>query len=248
MKSFRHNLTEENLLLNATIACFFKEEEPIFIKIPKIRESIEDPNFSKFLSIMILKLTDYDKINLIVKPKSSAEGMIALIRESSEVRKEIKPYVEKYILNSEVSHSGIKVDGRTLEIEEIDFFRNVILISFGIKDLKDLEEEKKTKGPDLSKMSKTERAIYQRQEETLRRLKEAKQKSSQKEEGYNFSKIVVGVMKEFAMSLEEIKDLNYYTLYYLFSYVFKIDHYDFMKKAAASGNLAKKTKIKHWLE
>lgn len=245
MKLYNTNLVEQNIILNATIAYSFEENsKPILVKIPTIRDSVEDPNFNMFLSLIYLKMEDYKKMGLMTKVENEGQALIAVIRESREIREQVKPFIERFLLNSVVSVRGVEVDGKTLGAAEIDYFRKIILMSFGVEKVEEVKD-------DTSKMGAAERAIYERQQETLRRLEQAKKKKEKvhKENGQiDLPKIIAGVMKEFNMTLEEIKDLNYYTLYYLFGYVFKIDHYDFMKKAAASGNLAKNSKITHWLE
>lgn len=246
MKSFEHNFIEQNILLNAIIRYSSEEDqEPILIKLPTIRDSVEDANFDMFVSLLFLKVEDYQKMGLVMKIESAAQGLIALVRESSAVRKQTEYFFEKFLINSKLSSKGVLVNDIPLTEEEVEFFRKVILITYGVEKL---EEEKDS--VDTSKMGAAEKAIYDRQQETLRRLEEAKKRKQKvsSEDQVNLPKIIAGVMKEFTMTLEDIKDLNYYTLYYLFSYVFKIDHYDFMKRAAASGNLAKNAKIKHWLE
>lgn len=249
MKSFNHNLIEHNIILNATIVYAFENDDPIMVNIPKIRDSIEDPSFNLFLSLMILKKEDYEDMRLKSQVENETQALIALIRENKEVRLQIEPYIEKYIQGASVSSKGIQIGERVLTEKEVDFFKNIILVSFGIKRLEDIVEDKEEEDL-LAKMSPAERIIYERQQETLKRLEQAKRKRDEAKGGskIDLPKMIAGVMKEFNMSLDQIKDLNYYTLYYLFSYVFKIDHYDFMKKAAASGNLTKKAKIKHWLE
>lgn len=249
MKSFKHNLTEENILLNGLIFFSFEEREEVFVRIPRIKDSVDDPTFSPLISLMFLKIEDYKKMKLRSDLEDEIDGFIAILKESKEVRLRVKPHIEKLILDSEVTLKGIEVKGRVLEKNEIKFFKEIILISFGAKKIEDAFEAQKEEDL-LSKMSEAQKAVYLRQQETLKRLEQAKARRgvAKTEEAMNLSKIIVGVMKEFNMTLEEIKDLNYYTLYYLFSYIFKIDHYDFMKKAAASGNLTKKAKITHWLE
>lgn len=251
MKSFNHNFIEPNILLNALIYYSFDEKlAPIYVKIPTIEDSLNDPGFNVFLSFMFLKLNDYKKLSLILKIENEGEGFIAIIRESKEVREQIKPYIEKYLVGSTVSIKGITIEDRVLTAEEVNFFRKIILVSFGAESIDGIDQEEKEKEM-IENMSAAEKAIYLKQQDTLKRLAEAKKKKQQgqSQDGQiDLSKIIIGVMKEFNLSLEEIKKLNYYTLYYLFGYVFKIDHYDFMKKAAASGNLTKKAKIKHWLE
>lgn len=249
MKSFNHNLIEHNIILNATIVYAFENDDPIMVNIPKIRDSIEDPSFNLFLSLMILKKEDYEDMRLKSQVENETQALIALIRENKEVRLQIEPYIEKYIQGASVSSKGIQIGERVLTEKEVDFFKNIILVSFGIKRLEDIVEDKEEEDL-LAKMSPAERIIYERQQETLKRLEQAKRKRDEAKGGskIDLPKMIAGVMKEFNMSLDQIKDLNYYTLYYLFSYVFKIDHYDFMKKAAASGNLTKKAKIRHWLE
>lgn len=248
MKSFNTNFVPQNIVLNAQIFYSFNEEKDlIFVKIPTIRDSISDHNFNLFLSLLFLKVKDYKKMRLKMQIGTPTEGFIALLRESKEIREQVQPYIQKYLVGSEVSVSGISIGERILTAQEVEYFIEIILVSFGVKEY----EEKKEIDADLSKMSPTERKIYERQKATLEKLEAAKKRKQQaqtKDGQIDLPKIIAGVMKEFNLSLEEIKDLNYYTLYYLFSYVFKIDHYDFIKQAAASGNLAKKSKITHWLE
>lgn len=249
MKSFNTNFNSQALVLNSIIYFGKDEQEPIQVRIPTIRDSIKDVDFNVFLSVMFLEVSDYEKMFMRTKATEPAAGIIALIRESKEMRLKLKPYIERYIVGSEVDVRGIVVRDRQLTVEEVSFFRDILLVSFGVKNFDDLNKQKKEE--DLSKMSVAERQAYERQKEILQRLENAKKRKQSvktKDEEIDFPKIVAGVMKEFKLSLEEVKDLNYYTLYYLFSFVFKIDHYDFMKMAAASGNLSKKSKIKHWLE
>lgn len=247
MKSFDTNFIPQNIVLNAKISYSFdNSKEPILVAMPTIRDSIEDINFNLFLSLLFLKVEDYEKMRLKMKVETPTQGFLALIRESRDVREQIQPYIEKYLIGGSLSVSGIQIGERILTAEEVEYFIKIMLVSFGVEEYKK-EKEKE----DFSHLSEAERKILERQQKTLERLEAAKKRKEEvrsKDGQIDLPKIIVGVMKEFHMSLEEIKNLNYYTLYYLFSYVFKIDHYDFMKQAAASGNLAKKTKITHWLE
>lgn len=249
-EKLKHNFTGANLLLNSIITYQY-DDSFVHFSVPTIRDSIEDPDFILFQSLLSMSVEQYQKMMPEFYIKDRSTGIYTILTQSTVYRESVKTYFEKYILKSKLTEKGIEVEDRPLSLEEYEFILYVMRASFGLEEVLSeaevaakLEEKRQYEA-----MSEMEKRMYDRHQKTLERLQKVKAKQRKNSElEITLEKVVIGVMKEFNYTLEEIKELNFYTLYQLFGYVFKIDHYAFMQMAAANGNLNKNTKLNHWLK
>lgn len=248
------NINETVLLLNGAIMFNEKERRKITLNIPTIGDSMKDPHFQTFVGLLHLDLKDFKDINLGFAAENKGELFIGLLAYVEEYRNILGPYLQKYIHDLTFKNNFLYVNNQLIIASEMEYIINVLLVSFGYKKLEEVSLEyiniKKEEEDRIKNLS----PIEKRQEETKKRLAEVKAKKAEKQQKENkkspltLDKIIIAVMDMFKYNIQDINNMNYFALYHLFGYVYKIDSYDIMKQIYANGNLNEKTEFKHWLD
>jgi len=117
-------------------------------------------------------------------------------------------------------------------------FNQFILIFF-----KMLKKDKIMINPTDDKFTKKEKEMKMK----VQRIKRNANKNGSK--GNSMEDMLAAILYEFPQyTLEDLFELNIYTIYYLFGYVGKIANYEVSKIAAGNGNLKKSKKHKYFIE
>lgn len=243
------NLSANTLILNGFIT-FQETPESDFIsfKVPTIGELADNPNTPIIQNLLFAEKETYEKMSLSFKHDTRGMFLYGLIITKNYYQDMLTSFFKKYIHDFKVMPSGLFVSEYKLTSNALEYISNVMLVSMGYKDIEELLGAEK---PDpFEGMTEAQKAQKQKElavEERLKKAKEKKQKQNKKLE-LTQEKIILAVSQVYSYTIEEIKKINYFTLMWYFSYVYKIDHHQVMQTAAGSGNLGKNSKYTHWLE
>lgn len=250
IKIYLHNLSEEQFLLNGKITFQVTEESrEVVVRIPKIKDLMENEYITTLLGISLLDKETIKKQNINLDFKHSGELMLKLAQQDKDYRKRVFDLIEFVVEDVVVENYFVKLHGENITSDELWMILQIVGVAAGYVNLKELLEklEKESKEDKLSKMTEREK----RQHETLKRLEEAKRRKterhSDKAEPLTIAKIIIGVIYYYNINMLEVRELNYFTLYYMFSYIHRIDHYELMKDIYTNGHLKKGEKLTHWL-
>lgn len=245
------NISETVLLLNSIVSFNIYNRRTISFKVPTIEEEEIDSDFSIFLGICHLKPEEMQDKNLGFNFSNRGELILGLIVFADAYKEVLIKYLSKFILGMTIQKGYLYIDEVLVSSEEISYILDTILVAMAHKPLSDISlskiEELKKEEERINSLSPLEK----QHEETMERLRLAKERKANKQKSNStltLDKIIIGVMRTFEYKIEDIKKLNYFGLYHLFGYVYKIDNYETTRQLYTSGHLSEKAKFEHWLD
>lgn len=241
----RSNFTQTALLANTEIIIEYTTEEEskqFRFRMPTIRESTEF-NFYTFLTFCILeenKLRDWFK-------SAQFDSRYALLKlifaEPNDFCNLLCYFFKKYWLNWD----GEADEFFSMPKEVFDLFCLYLAVAAGQKKFKEIEELEE----DLSKLTPEERAWKEREKEYNDLIAKTKAKAAEqnkeKGKGMGTELVIAAIVHDFGLSLQEVLDMNYFTLYYYFGLTDKLASYNVDLIATATGSVKKGHKHKYWV-
>lgn len=239
------------ILKGGPVVFSIEGRRPIYVKLPTLSDSMESLDFNTFIALLMITPERLKEFKIEFPFETDSQGKIIQgmlqIKEFSTV---LKHFLGKYIISSQIKEKEIFLEDEKILSYELEYIANVILIAAGYKFFdenltsnleKQMEEEKKVSDPVLRELLKKER-------EAELKLKRAKDKKNNKEASdFKLEDLLITVSHEFNMKLSEVFDLNFYTLIWYYSFVYKIDVHKVHQIAAGNGLLKKGQSYKHWL-
>ena len=230
--SFKYNASDIVLLSNEPIIFFDEENGQKFNFIPpKLKDFYLNDDLNFIITLLDSDIEDLKKmVNLDIKNHYSFLHIVLSLRktvvEFEKMSIQILNGLSKLIPN-------IHFD-KILRIDDIivdsNLFHNIIKVLFIC-----LDKKKPIIEPDDDEFTKMEKQAKIRAEKI-------RNKSKKNDDGTQIKDIIIAILYEFPQyKIEDILDMNMYTIYYLFKYVGKIANYEVSKIAAGNG-LAKKHK------
>ena len=246
------NISETVLIINGIITFNQFGRRSISLKLPTIEDDISDRDFAVFLGICHLEIEDMKEKNLGFSFDSKGEMILGLIAFHSAYSNILLKFLNKIVINLVEDKGYLSIEEESITDSEINYIVNLILVAMGHKKLEEVSmnrlEELKKEEDRIKNLTTIER----QHEETMKKLERAKARKRERQSassgGVSLDKVIVGVMKTFNYKAEDIKKLNYFTLYHLFGYVYKIESFERIERLYANGHLKEKTKMSHWLD
>ena len=232
------NFNEIALLCNAPIKLQC-EKGFIILHMPTIKDeysSLYDCNF--FFGCCIKSLADLKKDLNLPQLNSKYELIKTICSESADLGMGIIQCLNMIIEDFKYV-DGSFYSGQVLITNEVfEEICNYIAVAIGGLSFQDLKKQE-----ELAAMSPEERAWEER-----KRINESKIRKSKSKTGKTISldMIMACVTYEFHISLQELYEMNKYTVYFFYSQIGKISSYEVTKIAAGTGNLGKKSKHTYW--
>jgi len=234
MTNFNHDFSKVKLLANLNI--IFKNEEVSFEFIPmKVKDIYFNSDLSWFLNLIEKDIDELKKFFPNVEIDSHYQ-FIMLLLTLGEKKETLKEIAELIINAMEILIPGISFQDRQLKIFDISvdeiLFNQIIELIYKIMGRKE-----------PIKINETDDEMTRRMKETQKRIQKIKSKGKRMDGNQtSFEDMFAAIIYEFPQyKLEDLFELNIYTLYYLFKYIGKIANYEVSKIAAGNG-LAKKHK------
>lgn len=246
------NISETVLIINGIVSFNQQERRRISVKLPTIEDDVSDKDFDIFLGICHLDVEDMKEKNLGFTFETKGELILGLIAFNEAYKDILLKFFNKIIINLAEDKGYLYIDEESITDIEINYIIDLILVAMGHKKLEEVSmsrlEELKKEEDRIKNLTTIER----QHEETMKKLERAKARKRERQSassgGLSLDKVIVGVMKTFNYKAEDIKKLNYFTLYHLFGYVYKIESFERIERLYANGHLKEKTKMSHWLD
>lgn len=232
------NFTHVSLLFNNTIIVKNDTDTYVF-NMPSIDfENSTAYNFNFFLGCCASEITLLQKQLPTIHFESKYELMLTLCKSQTSEAIDVLACLSYCIQDFEYVEDSFWC-GKTLITDEIfDLFCDYISIACGYNAWDLLESKRK-----FSEMSEWEQEWERKKREHDAKIRAAKAKEGK---GVGLDIVVASIMREFGLSIDEIKHMNKYGVYFLFSQVGKIANYEVTKIAAGTGNLGKSVKHQYW--
>lgn len=216
------------------------DEHKIYFSPPKLKDTlVNDFNFfMAFCSISDADLRKYFQGISFV----NRYGLLTLIlSEGGESGVVLYRWFQKCIEGFKYADDSLKVGDLWLSNEVFELICTYVAISCGQKKidvLKQITEEEN--------LTPAMREWNRRLREDQEKIDRARAKASEGK-GAELDVVIACLVREFRLSLEEIFNMTYYTIFFLFSQIGKIARYDVDVIAAGMGSLKKGHKHKHWV-
>jgi hypothetical protein len=139
--------------------------------------------------------------------------------------------LHKFIDNLSIEPNGLFVDNEYITHEEFIFLTDCWQIAVGSKSLETKQPEAET--AELTEIEKRIKAS----EEKIRKIKA--QKEQAKENKLELDKAVITIIKEFRMNMEQVMQMNIFTILWYYSYALRYNAYRVETIAYGNGLIKK---------
>lgn len=234
----KSNFSEVALLCNVPIKMQC-EQGFIILHMPTIQDeygSLYDCNF--FFNCCVKTIAELQTELNLSQLKTKLELIKAICSDSTEISFGIMQCLNMIISDFKYVDDSF-YSGETLIIDEIfDIICDYVAVAIGGINMSEVKKKK-----ELANLSPEERAWEER-----KRMHESKIRKSKNKAGKLISLdiILACLTYEFHISLQDLYEMNKYTVYFLYSQVGKISNYEVTKIAAGTGNLGSKNKHTYW--
>lgn len=238
--NFKNNFSKNFLLTNKDVMFKSKEGLSFYLRIPTVFDVYFNEGFNAFISIASKDLKELSKL-LGDNPVKSQFDFIRMVFTFSERRSELKELTELIFDGLKVCLKNIRYENQIFYVSEdivLDrkLFDDIIEIIFTSLDkntvvIKDTDDE-------FTRIEK----------EAALRAQRIRNSSKKEGESNNHSieNMFAAILYEFPQyKLEDVFELNIYTLNYLFKQIGKIANYEVNQLAYAFGN---SKKFKYFIE
>jgi hypothetical protein len=235
---------EKNTLINHLPVEFrLNERRNIKFTYPTVEDLLTDLDLQLFLTLIGLTKEKIKENKIPVNfPIENRGQIISNLIAFSDYGIVLKKYFVKYIENVELKEDGIYASEVKLNSEEFDYIAWIILISCGAEQVNDEDIGPAKKIEKLTPEMEEILAKQKEAEERLRRIKQKKAKNS----GFTIEQIMLAISYEFGTSMKDLIKLNYYALFWYFSFVGKVDSHKLNQLIISSG-FSKKKDYSYWL-
>lgn len=227
------NFCSEALLCNAEITIIGKRNETYKMKLPILKDKIENIDYDIFIGFCA---TDIKKINKEIGTKFDNKFLLFKYYKSmkSDVCNILIKYFEKYMVGFKIVDDSLYWGNRLVGKEIFEIFCTYCSIAAGVKDI---DELKFIPNENLSE-------IERKQLEYEKKIAETKRKDS---ESRPLDLILTAVSHEFNCSFFELCNMTIYAIYFMYSKIGAIFSTNVETIALGNGLLnAKKSEINHW--
>lgn len=232
------NFNETALILNLPIVVRSGADTFIF-NMPSIeKENGISFNYGFFLACCSSSLDSLKEKIKEIEFNSKYELMLGICKAQFPESVDIIACLAMCIQNFEYVEDSFKSGASTFNEEIFELFCDYISIATGCNEMNILETKKK-----FRELSDWEKEWERRRLQNESRIKAAKAKEGK---GTSLPLVIASVIREFDLSLDEIKKMNKYGLYFFYQQVGKIMGYEMTTIAAGTGNLSKKNKLIYW--
>lgn len=202
----------------------------ILIKIPTIIQIHTDLDLSTALNLFMLddSMLFDNKTNNITRI-----DFLNYFLLESENKNQVFAKTKEFILNLEFVDNVMKVDFVELTNEDLINIMEVLKLGFGSINFSQYKN-KKLLETNNSVLSKDEQRMLDFEKKL--QSKKLKEKQESKDDGeHSIENIIITVIYEYRLSMQEVLNLNYFTLFWYFKYAMGIHSYRMQNFALPSG-------------
>lgn len=235
---------EKNSLINH-LAVEFSLESRRNIKFtyPTIEDLLSDLDLQLFITLIGLNKEKLKQSKIQVNfPVDTRGEIISNFIAFTDYGIILKKYFLKYIQDAKEKEDGLYVGELKIISKEFDYIAWIILISCGVEQVQDEEISPVKK---VEKLTPEMEAILAKQKEAEERLRKIKQKKA-KNSGFTIEQIMLAITYEFGIPMKDLIKLNYYSIFWYFSFVGKVDSHKLNQLIISSG-FSKKKDYSYWL-
>lgn len=235
---------EKNSLINHLPVEFkLQDRRNIKFTYPTVEDLLTDLDLQLFLTLISLTKEKLQETKIPINfPTENRGQIISNFIAFSDYGLILKKYFSKYVENVEVKEDGLYINDLKLNSEEYNYIAWIMLISCGAEQVADEDIAPVKKVEKLTPEMEAILAKQKEAEEKLRRIKQKKAKNS----GFTIEQVMLAITYEFGIPMKDLIKLNYYSLFWYFSFVGKVDSHKLNQLIISSG-FSKKKDYSYWL-
>jgi hypothetical protein len=236
-----------NLLNNDIIELPFEGSEDVFIKvqIPTIETLNTDREMMVTSNLFLLKDSDLIRPDKNGKTDINRLDFINYFLDNSDQKELHIKKMKELIVNVEFKNQKLCIDGIPLTSKDLEEIKALLKLGFGSITFKEYSAQKMLQ--DDSELSPQEKRLLDL-EKKLERKKEVQQEKPEESSGSydnQMESVLISTMYEFRLTLKEVLNFNYYTLFWYYNYAIKVHGYRVQNYAIATGSVKS---IKHFTQ
>lgn len=232
------NFNRTSLLYLSTFEVDY-DNQKFYFTIPKLKDTLKH-GFNLFMVFCSMEEKELRKFFEGVNFVNRYHLLVQILSIENEVAPILYKWFQFCIKDFEYRDDSLMAGEFLITSEVFDLFCTYIAIACGQKKidvLVSMEEEKN--------LTPEEREWNRRMREHQAIIDRARKKAD--ENGLELDIIIACLMREFGLTLDQVFELNYYTIFFLFEQVGKIARYNVDVIAAGNGLLPKGQKHKYWI-
>ncbi len=231
----KSNFNSETLLCNVIINIVDNKGGRYKMKLPTLRDKLEDTDFDIFIGFCATSLEEIAKITG-QQFKSRFHLFKTYKKNKLDILSILDKFFKKYMIGFKYVDDSLYWGERLVSKEIFETFCDYISIASGVKSIKELDL---VITEDMDEYEK-------KRIELERKIAKTKEKNNQNKKVSSLSNILIGVSKEFHYTYDQLLDMTLYSIYYMYSNIGLIMNYEIGNIAAGNGLLKKGTKHTHW--
>ena len=208
-----------------------KENTYLYVQGPTIGQIYEDEKLFLLSQMLIMEEKELKKFLEIKIEGLERLGTITIMLTQFKEKEILLEKIKQIVLGLEIIKGSIYVNGDILTAKELDRIQEILLIMMGQKNELNQEEVQEELTPQEKRMKELEAKVQAK--------KDRKKSMEEKDDQSLIENIMIAVTYEFGFSLEEIMNMNYFTLIWYYSYTGKLHVYRINQQAIASGMVKK---------
>jgi hypothetical protein len=231
-----HNVNHLTLLRNKDFTIAREKKKQIKFRVPTLDAYIVDSNLTLLLNLMQINLEDFKNDNELAFVNHY--DLLLYLCFNGELQDRLVDILEEYIVDVRIQTNGLFIDVDKIDEKEFNLIITTFRVALGLQSLDELEKASQTIEDEYEKKAREA-------EEKVKRIKKKGTKEQSPETGFEMDAVMLGVIKEFSFTMQQVLTMNIYTLLWFYQYVWKIGAYNIETIAYGNGLLKKH---KHYLD
>lgn len=231
-----NNLNHLTLLRNKEITIVSKKQTHIKFRLPTLDAYIVDSNLTMLLNLMEVELDEFKADDQL--PFNSHYDLLVYLCFNGDLETNLVSILQEYIIDVRIQDNGLFIDTYRITHEDFDFMIHAFKVALGLKPLDEMLGTEGTAEDEYDRKAKEA-------ENRVQRIKKKGVKDQSVATGFEMDVVIVGLVKEFGFTMEQILSMNIYTLLWFYKYVWKIGAYNIATVAYGNGLIKKHT---HYLD
>lgn len=235
--SFKTNFNKCNLLRKHNQFTLEVNNNIINFTLPTVGElydSIEE--YDIVLALMATNPEEFDSMEMGFVAKTNYQLFMGISLLNPYYTKIISNFFSKFIKNFTIEKDNLKINNITIDELTFDILSLFYLIGCGKKPYSAWEDflKKEQEPAELDDLSKSILAKIKKSEEKIRKIKEGAQ--NQKDKSVDLEMVILSIIYELpSIRLDDIFEMNYYTLFWFYHNVPKLIDCKIQTVAAGNG-------------
>lgn len=201
----------------------------LYVQGPTIGELYEDDKLFLVSQILLMEEKELKDFLKMEDEKLNKLDLMTILLIQFEEKDILLEKFKKILLKLHLKNNKIFIDDQPLRISEVNKIKEILEIIMGQKTVSGQIEKNQ-------KLSEEEKRLLALEEKIkAKKTEQAKPKENNKGEENALEDIIIAVIYEFGLNIENIMNMNYFTLIWYYSYTGKLHVYRINQHAISSG-------------